>query len=189
MLALLVGAVVHRSLTSPLITGSLDFALPLEAYAALIEGACCRRTARSTRSCAATPLHPRGPVGRAGFKAGLFNIGAQGQFLMGALGPRRRRRVARRAPPVVAIPRRSSPALAAGAAYGFIPGWLKAFTGAHEVVTTIMLNYIAIQIVAWAGHRAVARTRRVVRPNRPTSATPASRRSSAPPATSSTPVS
>jgi simple sugar transport system permease protein len=34
--------------------------------------------------------------------------------------------------------------------YGFIPGALKAFTGAHEVVTTIMLNYVAIQVIAWA---------------------------------------
>ena len=39
--------------------------------------------------------------------------------------------------------------MAVGALYGMIPGFLKAFTGAHEVVTTIMLNYIAIQIVAY----------------------------------------
>ena len=35
----------------------------------------------------------------------------------------------------------------AGAAWGFVPGFLKARTGAHEVITTIMLNYIAVQIV------------------------------------------
>jgi simple sugar transport system permease protein len=40
--------------------------------------------------------------------------------------------------------------VAAGAFYGFIPGWLKAFTGAHEVVVTIMLNFVALQIVSWA---------------------------------------
>jgi general nucleoside transport system permease protein len=40
--------------------------------------------------------------------------------------------------------------LLSGAAYGFIPGWLKAFTGAHEVVVTIMLNFVAIQIISWA---------------------------------------
>ncbi len=39
---------------------------------------------------------------------------------------------------------------AAGFLYGFIPGWLKAYTGAHEVVTTIMLNYIAVYILSWA---------------------------------------
>jgi len=54
------------------------------------------------------------------------------------------------APPIVAIPLAVLAGVAAGAAYGFIPGWLKAFTGAHEVVVTIMLNFIAIQIVAWA---------------------------------------
>jgi general nucleoside transport system permease protein len=40
--------------------------------------------------------------------------------------------------------------LLAGAVYGFIPGVLKAFTGAHEVVTTIMLNYVALLIISWA---------------------------------------
>jgi simple sugar transport system permease protein len=53
------------------------------------------------------------------------------------------------ASPFVAIPAALIAAMLAGAAYGFIPGFLKAFTGAHEVVTTIMLNYVAIQLVAY----------------------------------------
>ncbi len=53
-------------------------------------------------------------------------------------------------PPIAAIPMAIGAAMLAGLAYGFIPGFLKAFTGAHEVVTTIMLNYIAIHIIAWA---------------------------------------
>src|SRR6185312_8161369 len=36
-----------------------------------------------------------------------------------------------------------------GALWGFIPGFLKARTGAHEVITTIMLNYVAIQVTSW----------------------------------------
>ncbi len=54
-----------------------------------------------------------------------------------------------------------------GRAYGFIPGWLKAYTGAHEVVVTIMLNYVALAIISWAvtgpmrrGHRDLRAHRR-----------------------------
>ena len=79
-----------------------------------------------------------------GFKAGLFNIGATGQFVIGGLA------ACVVGAQVATSPRRSSPspsrsslAALAGAFYGFIPGVLKAVTGAHEVVTTIMLNYIA----------------------------------------------
>ena len=84
-----------------------------------------------------------------GFKAGLFNIGAQGQFLMGALGAvivgvwvgRLAARSSRSRSPSLA-------GIAAGAAWGFIPGFLKAVSGAHEVVSTIMLNYIAVALLA-----------------------------------------
>jgi general nucleoside transport system permease protein len=52
-------------------------------------------------------------------------------------------------PPIAAISIALLAGVVAGAAYGFIPGFLKAYTGAHEVVTTIMLNYVAYQIVAY----------------------------------------
>ena len=47
----------------------------------------------------------------------------------------------------------------AGAAWGFIPGFLKAVSGAHEVVTTIMLNYIAGSVLAWPGDRTACACR------------------------------
>jgi simple sugar transport system permease protein len=53
------------------------------------------------------------------------------------------------APGLVAVPAALLAGLVAGALWGFVPGVLKAFTGAHEVVTTIMLNFIAIQLVAY----------------------------------------
>ena len=53
-------------------------------------------------------------------------------------------------PPVIAIPLAVAAGIIAGGAWGFIPGILKAVSGAHEVVTTIMLNYVAISILAWA---------------------------------------
>jgi general nucleoside transport system permease protein len=85
-----------------------------------------------------------------GFKAGLFNIGAQGQFLMGALGAVAAGIFLSDAPSIIAVPLALLAGVVAGAAYGFVPGWLKAYTGAHEVVVTIMLNFVAIQIISWA---------------------------------------
>ena len=85
-----------------------------------------------------------------GFKAGLFNIGAEGQLYAGAIA-------------VAALgafsPPESSPlfllpaviffGILGGFLWGALPGALKAYTGAHEVITTIMLNFIAILIVDW----------------------------------------
>lgn len=85
-----------------------------------------------------------------GFKAGLFNIGAEGQLYAGAIA-------------VAAVGAFSSPdingiiliptvilfGILGGFLWGAVPGALKAYTGAHEVITTIMLNFIAILIVDW----------------------------------------
>ena len=92
---------------------------------------------------AAAPLILGGLAVGLGFKAGLFNIGAQGQFLMGALGAAAVGASLAGASPLVAIPAAILAGALTGAAWGFIPGALKAWTGAHEVVTTIMLNFIA----------------------------------------------
>ena len=61
-----------------------------------------------------------------------------------------RRRAAADSPPVVAVPLALAAGMVVGAAWGFIPGFLKAISGAHEVVTTIMLNFVAIAILAAA---------------------------------------
>ncbi len=82
------------------------------------------------------------------FHAGLFNLGADGQFLIGGLGAIVG---ANWLDAAVPTPLLLVGALALGtlfgAAYGFVPGLLKARTGAHEVITTLMLNTIAAEIV------------------------------------------
>jgi simple sugar transport system permease protein len=83
------------------------------------------------------------------FKAGLFNIGAQGQFLMGALGAAATGAAVSAWPAPAAIAASLVVGSIAGAAWGFVPGALKALTGAHEVVTTIMLNTIAASVIGW----------------------------------------
>jgi general nucleoside transport system permease protein len=149
LLALVVGALL-MVITSPIITGSLDPWLWAKAYMALVEGALLSSNGLIDTLVRATPYILAGLSVGLCFKAGLFNIGAQGQFLMGALGAVAAGVALANTSPVVAIPLALLAGVAAGAFYGFIPGWLKAFTGAHEVVVTIMLNFVALQIVSWA---------------------------------------
>ena len=147
-LALLVGAVIMIA-SSPLVRG-FDPLLPITAYSALVAGSVGSFNAIINTLVQATPLVLTGLAVGIGFKAGLFNIGAQGQFLVGGLAAAAVGVSVGGLPPIAAIPLALGAAILAGLGYGFIPGFLKAFTGAHEVVTTIMLNYIAIYIIAWA---------------------------------------
>ena len=101
---------------------------------------------------AATPLIFVGLAVAISFRTGMFNIGGDGQLIVGALGAT-----------IVGVGLQTSGlpslvilviAIAAsvvfGGLWGFIPGFLKARTGAHEVITTIMLNYIGAQVVLFA---------------------------------------
>ncbi|MDQ2935293.1 MAG: ABC transporter permease, partial [Chloroflexota bacterium] len=121
----------------------------LLAYASLFRGAFGSVNGLVDTVVAATPLVLAGLAVGIGFKAGLFNIGAQGQFLLGALGAASVGASLASASPVAAIGGALIAAAVVGAIWGFIPGALKAWTGAHEVVTTIMLNYIAAALVGY----------------------------------------
>jgi general nucleoside transport system permease protein len=149
LLALLVGAIVLWA-SSPLVTGRFDVSLPLRTYSALVQGSVLSVNSIVDTIVNAVPLILVGLAVGLGFKAGLFNIGGQGQFLMGALGAAGAGAAVATSDPLIAIPVALTAGVVAGALYGFVPGFLKAYTGAHEVVTTIMLNYIAIQIVGYA---------------------------------------
>jgi simple sugar transport system permease protein len=136
---------------SELLTGQgFTPGLALEAYQALIAGAIGSEQAIVNTIVSATPLILGGLSVALAFKAGLFNIGAQGQFLMGALAAVAVGVAVSDLPPFVAIPIALLASMAAGAFWGFIPGYLKAYTGAHEVVVTIMLNFIAGGVVTAA---------------------------------------
>lgn len=150
VLALGVGAIVILASEVVVPGHPFDLTLPLTAYAALFEGALGSLDAIVNTVRAATPLVLGGLAVGLAFKAGLFNIGAQGQFLLGALGSVTVGVALNQASPFIAIPAALLAGAAAGAAWGFIPGLLKAISGAHEVVTTIMLNYVAVAVIAWA---------------------------------------
>ena len=147
VIALLVGAVVI--LGSELIVGArFDPLLPVTAYRALFVGAFGSFDAIVDTLVATSPLVFGGLSVAVAFRAGLFNIGARGQFLMGALGAVIVGVAVSGMPSVIAVPLAVLGGIAAGAITGFIPGFLKATSGAHEVVTTIMLNYIANYVLA-----------------------------------------
>lgn len=95
-----------------------------------------------------TPLVFTGLSVALAFRGGLFNIGAQGQAILGVtlaglagfLLP---------LPPVLHLLVALLAGIAGGALWGFVPGFLKARTGAHEVINTIMLNYVALYFLTW----------------------------------------
>jgi general nucleoside transport system permease protein len=98
-----------------------------------------------------TPLLFVGLAVAISFRAGMFNIGGDGQFMIGALGATMSAILLQGlTPPFSLLIISLVVGTLAGAAYGFIPGFLKARTGAHEVITTIMLNYIATLIIFFA---------------------------------------
>jgi simple sugar transport system permease protein len=80
-----------------------------------------------------------------GFRAGLFNIGAEGQLFVGAMGAVYVGYAVTGLPAIIHVPLALLAGAAGGAIWGFIPGLLKAKTGGHEVINTIMMNYIAFR--------------------------------------------
>ena len=152
LLAFVVGAVII-TLSSVLIEGELNLTLWVDAYVALIEGGLGigsenPQNAITRMLTISAPLLLAGLSVALGFKAGLFNIGANGQVLIGGLAAAIVGAQVATWSPFLAIPVALVAGLAAGAFYGFIPGLLKATTGAHEVVVTIMLNYTAALVAS-----------------------------------------
>jgi simple sugar transport system permease protein len=98
---------------------------------------------------ASTPYILAGLAVALGFRCGLFNIGVEGQFFMGALASAWVGYTFTNLPWFVHLPLAIVAGAAGGALWGAIPGYLKAKTGAHEVVNTIMMNYIAFRLSDW----------------------------------------
>jgi general nucleoside transport system permease protein len=95
----------------------------------------------------ATPLIFAGLAVALGFRAGLFNIGAEGQIYIGALFATAVGINFPDLPLLIHLPLAIAAGFVGGAVWGFLPGILKARTGAHEVITTIMLNYVSYLVV------------------------------------------
>jgi simple sugar transport system permease protein len=128
------GAIVDPGELARAVAGTGDWALVLRPI--------------SETLTAAAPLVFTGLAFALAFRGGLFNIGVQGQAILGAIGAG----LAGFLLPLPALLHLLVALLAgglAGAAWAFGPGILKARTGAHEVITTIMLNSVAVIFIGW----------------------------------------
>lgn len=133
LLGLIVGAIIM------LISGHN----PIEGYTALWDGAFYDAFTLGETIRRITPLILTGLAVAFAFRTGLFNIGAEGQVIVGWLaavwvG------LTVDAPMIIHLPLAVLAGAIAGGLWGFIPGLLKAKIGVHEVIVTIMMNYIAM---------------------------------------------
>lgn len=119
------------------------------AYGAMIRGALGSRNGITESLLAATPLILAGLAVALPFRAGLFNIGGEGQVIAGGMFAAYVGFAFQGLPTVIHLPLAIAAGFVGGALMGFIPGILKVRTGAHEVIVTIMLNNIAIVVLDW----------------------------------------
>jgi simple sugar transport system permease protein len=140
VLALIIGALI-------MLASGVPFTSIGKAYAALFTGSVGSVYALSETLIAAAPLTLAGLGIALGFRAGLFNIGAEGQVLLGGMGALVVGFSFAGLPAFVHLPLALAAGFVVGALYAAIAGWLRAATGAHEVITTIMLNLIAMRLV------------------------------------------
>ncbi len=118
---------------------------PLEAYWVILKGIFSRPKYVSYVIIYATPLIITGLSVAFALRTGLFNIGAEGQYIVGAI-------MAAAAgyffhlPLILHVPLAIGLAMIAGAIWGGLAGYIKARFGVHEVISTIMLNWIALYL-------------------------------------------
>jgi len=122
---------------------------PLIAYSALAEGAFGNLNNWIETILKTTPLIIGGLGVALAFRGGLFNIGVEGQIFVGSIATVIIGTTIK-APAIIHIPLSLLAGVIAGAVWAAIPGYLKAKFGAHEVITTIMTNYIATRIITWS---------------------------------------
>jgi general nucleoside transport system permease protein len=140
------------------IVGGIIIALvggnPFNAYLGLIQGSFGSAKALSETAVWSTPYILAGLAVAVAFRGGLFNIGAEGQLALGAvmaalIGYALPGWLGTSLPAFIHIPLAVGLGMLAGALWAAIPGALKAYTGGHEVINTIMMNYIALNITSY----------------------------------------
>lgn len=140
--ALVIGAII-------IILSGESFQTAMAAFAALARGSLGSVSAISETLVAAAPLILAGLAVAIGFRAGLFNIGGEGQILIGGMVAVAVGFSFEGLPLVVHLPLALLGGIVGGGLWGFVPGFLKARTGAHEVIVTIMMNFIALRLTDW----------------------------------------
>jgi ABC-type uncharacterized transport system permease subunit len=122
---------------------------PVETYALLIGSALSWPDGVGYTLFYATPLIFTGLAVALAFRCGLLNIGAEGQLVVGAFAAAWAGITFAGLPAVALVPLAFLAAMLAGAFWGAVPGVLRARFGAHEVITTIMMNFIAVALASY----------------------------------------
>jgi general nucleoside transport system permease protein len=141
ILALLVGAVFIAAVGAD----------PIAVYGLMLQQCLGTGYGLGQTLAKSTPLIFTGLAVALGFRAGLFNIGVEGQLYLGGFAAAIAGVALGGLPAPILLPIALLSAAAAGAVWGAIPGVLKARFGAHEVINTIMMNFIAFALVAFFG--------------------------------------
>lgn len=146
------------AILTAVILGGIIIALvrgnPFLAYFGLIQGSFGSAKALSETAIWATPFIFAGLAVALAFKGGLFNIGAEGQLALGAvstavIGYALPEWLGFDIPAIIHLPLAIIIGMAMGALWAGIVGFLKAYTGGHEVINTIMMNYIALNTISF----------------------------------------
>ena len=139
-----------------LLAGAVLIALsgvnPLTAYAAMLKGAIGSPQSITNVLVRASPLLLTGVGVAIGIKAGLWNIGAEGYMYMGAIGAGVVGIAPLPVPPIVHITLATLAGAVVAGFWGLLPAYLRAYRGVNEVVTTIMMNYVAQYFTSWIVH-------------------------------------
>lgn len=132
---------------------------PGPALAALVRGAAGDGDAAATTLLKATPLLLTGTAVALSFRCGVWNIGAEGQLVLGALAATATAtRLLPGAPGWLLVPACVLAGAMGGALLAAIAGLLRAWRGVSEVIATILLNFIALQVLALAVHGPLQET-------------------------------
>jgi general nucleoside transport system permease protein len=120
---------------------------PLPTFRRLFDAAFLADGALSNTLISATPLAFTGLAAAVAFRMRLFNIGAEGQLYFGAIGAAGVALLLAGQSAVVIVPAMIVAGAASGAAWGVIPGVLRAFAHTNEIITSLMLNYVAALVL------------------------------------------
>lgn len=126
---------------------------PIAVYRAMVEGALGSRSGIAETIVKTTPLLLTGLGVAVAFRMKLWNIGGEGQLYLGAIFATWAALYGfNSASGWIIVPAMVIAALIGGALWGLIPGALRAYMGVNETITTLMLNYVAIQLSEWLVH-------------------------------------
>jgi simple sugar transport system permease protein len=146
-------AVPLASFAAALVVGALVLLAtgqePIDTYQRILERAVTTDGALSGTLVAATPLLFTGLAAAVSFRAGLFNIGGEGQLVVGAIAASGAGLALDGSPGWVLVPSMLVAGAAGGAAWGAIPGALRAFASTNEIITSLMLNYVAANLATY----------------------------------------